>query len=194
MSQQQYSPQAFIDLYYNEKAQYQRLAQKHHLFVADAEDAVQEAAIKILSAGERFRGECKPQTWFYKIVSNTSKNLRGQLRRKEILISDILRNSDNEPLNESDFLWVANISTPEGELMAKEMHIALMNALKRMSAHLRQALLLHIYDGWDYLRIARYQGVPIGTVRSRIFRAKEELEKYGVFQRSTPAHSAKASS
>ncbi len=138
----------------------------------DLEDIAQETFIKAYRALPQFRGDAAFYTWLYRIAINTAKNhlvMRGKTMRT---ISDQAMNEEDEP---DERLMAQDISTPETELLSKQVAIAVNEAVDALPDELRQAITLREIEGMSYEEIAEYMNCPIGTVRSRIFRAREAI-------------------
>src|SRR3972149_7326018 len=140
---------------------------------ADALDVTQEAFIKAYRALPNFRGESAFYTWLYRIAVNTAKNfLAVQTRRSsdyEQEYSEIEQFEGNEALKEH--------STPEHLLMTEEIQATVIPAIENLPDDLRTAITLREIDGLSYEEIAGVMDCPIGTVRSRIFRAREAVDQ-----------------
>jgi len=138
----------------------------------DLEDIAQETFIKAYRALPQFRGDAAFYTWLYRIAVNTAKNFlvaRGKAMRT---VSEQAVNDDDEP---DDRLVAQDIGTPESELLSKQVAIAVNEAVDSLPEELRQAITLREMEGMSYEEIAEYMACPIGTVRSRIFRAREAI-------------------
>ncbi|MDO9225944.1 MAG: RNA polymerase sigma factor RpoE [Pseudomonadota bacterium] len=138
----------------------------------DLEDIAQETFIKAYRALPQFRGDAAFYTWLYRIAVNTAKNhlvSRGKAMRT---VSDHALNDEDEP---DERLVARDISTPETELLSKQVAIAVNEAVDSLPEELRQAITLREMEGMSYEEIAEYMACPIGTVRSRIFRAREAI-------------------
>jgi RNA polymerase sigma-70 factor (ECF subfamily) len=139
---------------------------------AEAEDVVQEAFIKAYRALPGFRGDSAFYTWLYRIGVNTAKNwLVSQGRR--VPTSTDLSSEDAEDYGESELL--TDTDTPERLLMSKQMAVTVNAAMDALPEDLRTAVSLREIDGLSYEEIAQIMDCPIGTVRSRIFRAREAI-------------------
>lgn len=136
----------------------------------DAEDVTQEAFIKAYRALPAFRGDSAFYTWLYRIGINTAKNhLLAQGRRAPT--STPLDAEEAEAYEDASLLH--EVATPENELMSKQV-VGVVNAsLQQLPEDLRTALTLREIEGLSYEEIASVMNCPIGTVRSRIFRARE---------------------
>jgi RNA polymerase sigma-70 factor (ECF subfamily) len=139
---------------------------------AEAEDVAQEAFIKAYRALPNFRGDSAFYTWLYRIGVNTAKNwLVANGRRAPT--STELDNEDAENYGESDLL--RDVDTPERLLMSKQIGETVNSAMAELPEELRSAISLREVDGLSYEEIAQVMDCPIGTVRSRIFRAREAI-------------------
>ncbi|MEK7812022.1 MAG: RNA polymerase sigma factor RpoE [Pseudomonadota bacterium] len=137
---------------------------------AEAEDVTQEAFIKAYRALPGFRGDSAFYTWLYRIGINTAKNhLVAQGRRAPT--STPLDAEEAESFEEASLLH--EVSTPENELMSKQVVDVVNASLQQLPEDLRTALTLREIEGLSYEEIAAVMSCPIGTVRSRIFRARE---------------------
>ena len=137
------------------------------------EDIAQETFIRAYRALPQFRGESQFYTWLYRIAVNTAKKFL-QERKRSPTMSDraFVANEDND----ETFRVVAepiNDETPESVLAAKEIAAAVNSGLAALPLDLRQALTLREIEGLSYEEIAAVMDCPMGTVRSRIFRARE---------------------
>lgn len=139
---------------------------------AEIEDVAQEAFIKAYRALPNFRGESAFYTWLYRIAINTAKNhLVAQGRRAptqtEAEIEDAENFDDGELLRSED--------TPDRLLLSKQVAEAVNRAIEQLPEELRTAIVLRELEGLTYEEIAASMNCPIGTVRSRIFRAREAV-------------------
>ena len=140
---------------------------------SEVEDVTQEAFIKAYRAIKGFRGESAFYTWLYRIAINTAKNyLVAQGRRPSI--ADV----ETEDAEASDIgTNLRDATTPERHLLADEIGRTVERVLTAMPEDLRTAVTLREIDGLSYEEIAEVMDCPIGTVRSRIFRAREAIDK-----------------
>lgn len=139
---------------------------------AEVQDVVQEAFIKAYRALPNFRGDSAFYTWLYRIAVNAAKNhLVARSRRPPADDVDI---TDGDV--EEAGVVVADLATPESHTARDELAAALAAALAELPEDLRTALTLCEMEGLSYDEIARVLDCPIGTVRSRIFRARRALE------------------
>lgn len=139
---------------------------------AEAEDVTQDAFIKAYRALPAFRGDSAFYTWLYRIGINTAKNhLVAQGRRAPT--STPFDAEDAEDFEDAALLH--EVSTPENELMSKQVVEVVNSSLQELPDDLRTALTLREIEGLSYEEIAAVMDCPIGTVRSRIFRAREAI-------------------
>ena len=139
---------------------------------AEAEDVVQEAFIKAYRALPQFRGESAFYTWLYRIGINTAKNyLVTQGRRAPT--STEANSEEAETFDDAEQL--RDINTPESMLATKQIATTVNAAMESLPEELRVAISLREIEGLSYDEIAEAMGCPIGTVRSRIFRAREAI-------------------
>ena len=140
---------------------------------AEQLDVAQEAFIKAYRAIGNFRGDSAFYTWLYRIAINTAKNhLVAQGRRPPL--SDI-EASDAEQFDTDTRL--KDRDTPENELLRDEIEATVMSAIDELPDDLKTAITLREMEGLSYEEIAQAMDCPIGTVRSRIFRAREAIDK-----------------
>ena len=139
------------------------------------EDIAQETFIRAYRALHQFRGDAQFYTWLYRIAVNTAKKFLLELRR-DPTVSDRPAKLD-EDSDETSWGRSESISeeTPESVLAAKEIAAAVNAAVDALPEELRQALTLREIEGLSYEDIAGMMACPIGTVRSRIFRAREAI-------------------
>ena len=150
----------------------QRLISRFVRDAAEAEDVTQEAFIKAYRALPAFRGESAFYTWLYRIGINTAKNYLVALKRRAPT-STLFDSEESEDFEGVDGLQDTN--TPENELMSKQVAAVVNATLMKLPDDLRTALTLREIEGLSYEEIAEIMSCPIGTVRSRIFRARETV-------------------
>ena len=140
---------------------------------SEAQDVAQEAFIKAYRAIDRFRGDSAFYTWLYRIAINTAKNwIVAKNRRPPASDIDAV---DAEQYGISSKL--KEISTPENELLREEIERTVFATIADLPEDLRTAIMLREMDGMSYEEIATTMDCPIGTVRSRIFRAREAIDE-----------------
>ncbi len=139
---------------------------------SDAQDVAQDTFIKAYRALPNFRGESAFYTWLYRIAVNTAKNyLVSQARRSAGSELDV---SEVEQINRSSAL--REQATPENLLMKDELQDIILKTIKNLPDELYSAIMLREVEGLSYEEIATVMECPIGTVRSRIFRAREAID------------------
>ncbi len=139
---------------------------------AEAEDVTQDAFIKAYRALPSFRGESAFYTWLYRIGINTAKNhLLANKRRAPT--NTPFDTDDAESFEDAEQLH--EVTTPENELMSKQVVNVVQASLQQLPEDLRSALTLREIEGLSYEEIANVMNCPVGTVRSRIFRAREAI-------------------
>mgnify|MGYP000854636311 len=141
---------------------------------AEAEDVAQEAFIKAYRALPNFRGESAFYTWLYRIGVNTAKNWLAANGRRMPTNTEI---DSEDAENYEDGEWLRDIDTPERLLMSKQIAATVNRVMDALPEELRTALALREIDGLSYDEISQVMDCPIGTVRSRIFRAREAVAK-----------------
>lgn len=140
---------------------------------SEAQDVAQEAFIKAYRALPRFRGDSAFYTWLYRIAINTAKNwLVARNRRPPASDIDAV---DAEQYDIDSRL--KDRGTPENELLREEIESTVFAAIAELPEDLRTAIMLREMDGMSYEEIATTMECPIGTVRSRIFRAREAIDE-----------------
>jgi RNA polymerase sigma-70 factor (ECF subfamily) len=139
-------------------------------------DITQETFIRAWRALGQFRGEAQFYTWLYRIAVNTAKKMLLGLKRDPFLTETALQTADED--DDETFRREkepTTDSTPETELAARQIAEAVQSALADLPEELRQAVTLREIEGLSYEEIAQTMNCPIGTVRSRIFRARETI-------------------
>ena len=138
----------------------------------DIEDIVQETFIKAYRAIGNFRGDSAFYTWIYRIAINTAKNLLVTQGKRPSTLKEA-NDDDNETFEDNAAL--SNIDTPESLYQTKQIGEAVNEAMSALPEELRSAIVMREFDGLSYEEIAIAMDCPIGTVRSRIFRARESI-------------------
>jgi RNA polymerase sigma-70 factor (ECF subfamily) len=139
---------------------------------AEVEDVTQEAFIKAYRALPSFRGDSAFYTWLYRIAINTAKNYLVAMGRRAPTTTEF-DHEEAENFEEAEAL--RDSSTPEGELHGKQIAATVNRAMEALPDDLRTAITLREIEGLSYEEIANLMNCPIGTVRSRIFRAREAI-------------------
>lgn len=171
---QQGDERAFEALVRKYQRKVARLLSRFFRDEAEIEDVAQEAFIKAYRALPSFRGDSAFYTWLFRIAVNTAKNhLQSAQRRLQESSISLSANEDEEGGNHEDLL--ADISTPENELISSQIAQIITNAIESLPPDLRMAITLREFEGLSYDEIAEIMDCPIGTVRSRIFRAREVI-------------------
>lgn len=139
----------------------------------DIEDVTQEAFVKAYRGLANFRGESAFYTWLYRIAVNTAKNYTASASRRATEQA-----VDAVDAEQYDGGWqLHEVATPERELASDEIQRTIKATLDGLPAELREALVLREMDGLTYDEIAAVMDCPIGTVRSRIFRARDAIDR-----------------
>ena len=144
-------------------------------YVADwseVQDVAQETFLRAYRALGNFRGDAQFYTWLHRIAVNTAKNYLVAHHRRPP--TDDIDVEDAEQFESG--LRLRDTDTPERELMRQQMEQTVMRAVESLPEELRQAITLREVDGLSYEEIAQRMQCPIGTVRSRIFRAREAID------------------
>ncbi|MFO1388878.1 RNA polymerase sigma factor RpoE [Cellvibrio sp.] len=140
---------------------------------AEVQDVAQDAFIKAYRALPNFRGESAFYTWMYRIAINTAKNYLVARNRRppasDLEVEDAEFFAGNDAMHE--------MNTPERNLLRDELQTVIDQAFRDLPDDLRMAVTLREIDGLSYEEIAEAMDCPIGTVRSRIFRAREAIDK-----------------
>lgn len=139
---------------------------------SEAEDIVQDALVSAFSSLRNFRGDSSFFTWLYRIAINSAKYSRMRSTRRLPLISDIAEDGDQERLyNEQEI----DLETPESILESQQLLRLLSDAIDELPADYRDALLFRELEGLSYDEIADRMHCPVGTVRSRVHRARDSI-------------------
>jgi len=140
--------------------------------VDDIPDVAQEAFIKAYRALDKFRGDSAFYTWLYRIAINTAKNHMVTQSRRPSSDYDI----DDPESIDKDSLMRDN-ADPQSQMAVDQLETAIKSALKALPEELRVAITLREFEGLSYDDIAAVMDCPVGTVRSRIFRAREQIDR-----------------
>jgi RNA polymerase sigma-70 factor (ECF subfamily) len=138
-------------------------------------DIAQETFIRAYRAMPQFRGESQFYTWLYRIAVNTAKKALVTLKRDPIVTESARASREDEDETSRVENELTDGETPEAVLASKEIAAAVNVAIEALSEDLRQAITLREIEGLSYEEIADLMNCPIGTVRSRIFRAREAI-------------------
>ncbi|MBZ0224623.1 MAG: RNA polymerase sigma factor RpoE [Comamonas sp.] len=140
------------------------------------QDIAQETFLRAYRALHQFRGDAQFYTWLYRIAVNTAKKTLMDLKRDPLITESALRGAvDDDDETSVMTRELTTDDTPETLLAAQEVAQAVNTALQALPQELRQAVTLREIEGLSYEEIAQAMGCPIGTVRSRIFRAREAI-------------------
>jgi RNA polymerase sigma-70 factor (ECF subfamily) len=164
---------AFDRLVLKYRARVVELSMRYTRNSADAEDATQETFLKAYRGLRHFRCESAFYTWLYRIASNCARNLlktrRRDLLNKTVEFSDH-RNAGRHPTH------LRELATPEELALTADIRGMVNTALDGLSEEQRMAITLREIDGLSYRQIASAMSIPIGTVRSRVFRARDLID------------------
>ena len=167
--------QAFELLVIKYQRRIQRLIGRMVRDVDLVEDIAQETFIRAYRALHQFRGDAQFYTWLYRIAVNTAKKFLLDMKRDPTVSEAAFKSNDED----DETSWVKHEpiadETPETALAAKEIAVAVNAALLALPEDLQQALTLREIEGLSYEEIGEAMNCPIGTVRSRIFRAREAI-------------------
>ena len=139
------------------------------------QDIAQETFIRVYRALPQFRGESAFYTWLYRIAVNTAKKMLMDMKRDPLVLESATHNGDDGEETSRAESELSDGETPEAILASKEIAAAVNAAVEALSEDLRQAITLREIEGLSYEEIADLMNCPIGTVRSRIFRAREAI-------------------
>ncbi|MGH8658131.1 MAG: RNA polymerase sigma factor RpoE [Gammaproteobacteria bacterium] len=140
---------------------------------SDALDVAQEAFLKAYRAIPKFRGESAFYTWLYRIAINTAKNYLVMMSRRPTEVEPETVEGETPELES----LLKDQATPENLLLTEEIQKTIVEAIETLPEDLRTAINLREVEGLSYEEIAQVMSCPIGTVRSRIFRAREAIDK-----------------
>ena len=139
------------------------------------QDIAQETFIRAYRALHQFRGEAQFYTWLYRIAVNTAKKALLDMKRNPVIYEGAMRGNDDGDETSRFERELISEETPETVLAAREIAQAVNAAMAALPEDLRQAVTLREIEGLSYEEIATAMECPIGTVRSRIFRAREAI-------------------
>ncbi|MBT8131500.1 MAG: RNA polymerase sigma factor RpoE [Gammaproteobacteria bacterium] len=150
-----------------------KLVMRYVRDAAEAQDVAQEAFLKAFRALPGFRGDSAFYTWLYRIAINTAKNYLVAAKRRPL-------EYDLDPQDPEQYdtqVRLKDIETPEGLALSGEIRRTVNRAIDHLPDDLRTAIILRELEGMTYEEIAQTMECPVGTVRSRIFRAREAIDK-----------------
>ena len=139
------------------------------------DDIAQETFIRAYRAMPKFRFESAFYTWLYRIAVNTAKRFLLDLKRDPLVSEAALQAGDEDEETSRPRNELSDNATPEALMASKEVALAVNAAVAALSDELRQAIMLREIEGLSYEEIAEAMNCPVGTVRSRIFRAREAI-------------------
>lgn len=164
---------AFDLLFERYKHRLQSVAYRYLDSQEEAEEVVQDTFVKVYQSINSFRGTSKFYTWLYRIATNTAKTYLVRKERK--LMDQVIRLDDEQIFVESTAL--IETDTPENIYEEQELELILNAAIQELEPDLRDTLTLREYAALNYEQIAEILDSPVGTVRSRLFRAREFLSE-----------------
>ena len=138
-------------------------------------DIAQESFIRAYRAIPQFRGDSAFYTWLYRIAVNTAKKALMELKRDPLVTESALASRDEDDETSRVENELSDGETPESIMASKQIAATVNAAIEALSEDLRQAITLREIEGLSYEEIAEVMSCPIGTVRSRIFRAREAI-------------------
>lgn len=144
------------------------------------QDIAQETFVRAYRALAQFRGDAQFYTWLYRIAVNTAKKQLLELKRDPLVFQSQLSSGEDDETSSPERelnAQVADAETPDAVLASKEIAEAVNAALEALPEELRMAITLREMEGMSYEEIAQALECPIGTVRSRIFRAREAIDR-----------------
>ena len=142
---------------------------------SECQDVAQDTFVRAYRAIGNFRGDAQFYTWLYRIAVNTAKKALMDMKRNPVISENAFRGSEDEDETSRLGHELTSDETPETVLAAQEIAQVVNAAMEALPDDLRQAVTLREIEGLSYEEIATAMGCPIGTVRSRIFRAREAI-------------------
>ena len=140
---------------------------------SEAEDVAQEAFVKAYRALGSFRGDSAFYTWLYRIAVNTARNTMAARQRRPLAYEAELSENEQTVVESR----MRHGDTPEATVLSDEIHRTVNSAVEELPEDLRTAIILREIEGLSYEEIAEAMDCPVGTVRSRIFRAREAIDR-----------------
>lgn len=145
---------------------------------AEAEDLTQEVFVQVFKAIGTFRGESKLSTWIYRIAVNLCKNRAKYLRVRHAGEQDELEEmAERLPLSQARNANVAQVARPDEAMAGRQVEEIVRQAISEVDENFRECLILCDVEELSYEEIAEITGLPVGTVKSRIFRARAQLRE-----------------
>lgn len=146
---------------------------------AEAEDLAQEVFVQVFKAIGTFRGDSKLSTWVYRIAINLCKNRAKYLRVRHTDEQDELENvAERVPLGEARRANVGQVERPDEAMAGKQVEAIVQRGILQVDESFRECLILRDVEEMSYEEIGEITGLPPGTVKSRIFRARAQLREY----------------
>jgi RNA polymerase sigma-70 factor, ECF subfamily len=164
--------QAFDELVQKYQFKIVKLVSRYVQDPVEAMDVTQESFIKAYKALDKFRGDSSFYTWLYRIAINTAKNY-AVLQNKKPIDADVETIDIEQTLSR----FQKEFTAPERILIKSELECAVLDVIERLPKELKTAIILRELEGLTYEEIAGVMACPVGTVRSRIFRARESIER-----------------
>ena len=142
----------------------------------EAEDLAQEVFVQVFKAIDQFRGDSKLSTWIYRIAVNLCKNRTKYLSRRQVgEQDDVDAMADRAPLSAAKGVSVGDISRPDELVEGMQLEVIVKHAISQIDPEFREVLILRDVEDMAYEEIAAVTGLPDGTVKSRIHRARAQL-------------------
>jgi RNA polymerase sigma-70 factor (ECF subfamily) len=143
----------------------------------EAEDLAQEVFVQVFKAIDQFRGESKLSTWIYRIAVNLCKNRTKYLSRRHAdEQDDIDAMAERVPMSAARAATVGDVSRPDELVEGMQLEVIVKRAIQKLEPDFREALILADVEDMPYEEIAQIMNVPVGTVKSRIHRARAQLK------------------
>lgn len=168
---------AFSELVLQHEQAVFRLAYRMLGSTTDAQDLAQEVFVQVFRSIDTFRGESKLSTWLYRITVNLSHNRTKYLARRERSLHQDFDESASTSADQATGVTVGQVSRPDLEVLGNELERVVAHCLQEIVAEFREVLVLRDIEGLSYEEIAELVGVPIGTLKSRLHRARAEFKR-----------------
>ncbi|HNS95602.1 MAG TPA: sigma-70 family RNA polymerase sigma factor [Polyangiaceae bacterium] len=144
----------------------------------EAEDLTQEVFVQVFKAIDQFRGDSKLSTWIFRIAVNLCKNRNKYLKRRHSNRQDDIDSlGDRSAMNQAKGTTSGSIDRPDDMLVGRQLERIVQLAIQQLEEDFREALVLRDVEDMSYEEISEITGLPIGTVKSRIHRARERLRE-----------------